>query len=103
MKTLDEVRRQLAQGEFELSRHALKRAVERNISASEICQAGTHATLIEDYPDDKYVLSCLLLGFTQADRPLHMQISLTETMGVRIITLYDPNTIEWTDYRYRRL
>jgi len=36
------------------SRHAFRRAVERNISEQEIRQAGARAELIEHYPDDKY-------------------------------------------------
>jgi len=40
MKTLDDIRRQLSTGEFEFSRHAFKRVVERNISDVEIQQAG---------------------------------------------------------------
>ena len=40
MKTLDDIRQQLSVGEFEFSRHAFKRAVERNISAMEIQEAG---------------------------------------------------------------
>ncbi|MEW5988874.1 MAG: YgiT-type zinc finger protein [Chloroflexota bacterium] len=35
MKPLAEIREQLALGQFEFSRHAFKRAVERNISARE--------------------------------------------------------------------
>ena len=65
MKTLDEICRQLADGQFEFSRHAFKRAVERNISDSEIREAGKSAIIIEDYPNDKYAPSCLLLGFTR--------------------------------------
>ena len=65
MKTREKVRHQLSAGEFEFSRHALKRAVERNISDQDIRQAGVQANIIEDYPDDKYSPSCLLLGFTQ--------------------------------------
>ena len=75
MKTLEMLCQQLSQGEFELSRHAFRRAVERNISETEIRQAGTNAEIIEDYPDDKYSPSCLLLGFTEEERPLHIQVS----------------------------
>jgi hypothetical protein len=46
MKTLTEIRRQLASGKFEFSRHAFKRAVERNISEVEIRQAGAKARII---------------------------------------------------------
>lgn len=64
-------------GLFEFSRHALKRAVERNISEAEIREAGATFTIIEDYPDDKYSPSCLGLGFTRNARPLHLQVCYT--------------------------
>ena len=102
MKTLGEIRRQLASGEFEFSRHAFKRAVERNISELEIRQAGAQATIIEDYPDDKYSPSCLLLGFTETERPLHLQVSYANTELVKIITLYEPDETQWCDYTHRR-
>ena len=102
MKTLTEICRQLASGEFEFSRHVFRRAVERNISEAEIRQAGTRAVLIEDYPDDKYSPSCLLLGFTQAERPLHLQVSYADSELVKIITLYEPDEDEWYNYRHRR-
>ena len=72
MKTLDDIRRQLSAGEFEFSRHAFKRAIERNISDAEIRQAGVQARIIEDYPDDKYAPSSLLLGFTVTGHPMHI-------------------------------
>ena len=98
MKTLEEVRNQLSAGEFEFSRHALKRVVERNISDQEIRQAGIQANVSEEYPDDKYSPSCLLLGFTQTGRPLHIQVSLAETELVKIITLYEPDPSEWINH-----
>ena len=102
MKTLDDIRRQLAAGEFEFSRHAFKRAIERSISESEIQQAGARANIIEDYPDDKYAPSSLLLGFTVAGRPLHIQASHVDSDLLKIITIYEPNPAEWYDYAKRR-
>ena len=102
MKTLEQVRTQLSAGEFEFSRHALKRVVERNISDQEIRQAGVQANVVEDYPEDKYSPSCLLLGFTQTGRPLHIQVSLAETELVKIITIYEPDPSEWINYSQRR-
>ena len=102
MKTLDEVRKQLSVGEFEFSRHAFKRVVERSITDQDIREAGAHASVIEDYPDDKYSHSCLLLGFTQIRRPLHIQVSLAETDLVKIITIYEPDSNEWVNYSTRR-
>ena len=102
MKSLLEIRRQLVAGEFAFSRHALKRAVERNISEMEIREAGAEAEIIEDYPSDKYSPSGLLLGITVAGRPLHLQISFAESLETKIITLYEPNPNEWTDHQKRR-
>jgi Domain of unknown function (DUF4258) len=79
-----------------------KRAVERNISEQEVCQAGRLAAIIEDYPDDKYAPSCLLLGFADSGRPLHLQVSYLESDVLKIMTLYEPDPAEWYDYRRRR-
>ena len=103
MKTLETLRRQLSQGEFAFSHpHAFKRVVERNISDVEIRQAGASAVMIEDYPDDKYSPSCLLLGFTKQGHPLHIQVSYAEADLVKIITLYEPDQNEWLDFSQRR-
>ena len=52
MKALAQIQQQLAGGEFEFSRHALRRVVERNISEQEIREAGAKAEVIENYPDE---------------------------------------------------
>jgi hypothetical protein len=102
MKTPDDIRRKLSAGEFEFSRHAFKRAVERNISDAEIRETGAQARIIEDYPDDKYAPSSLLLGFTTAGRPLHIQVSHVDSDLLKIITIYEPDPAEWYDYARRR-
>ncbi len=102
MKTIEEICRQLSAGQFEFSRHAFRRSVERNISDSEIREAGANASIIEDYPDDKYAPSCLLLGFSNARRPLHLQVSYVDSELVKIVTVYEPDPEEWYDYNRRR-
>ncbi|MBI5638705.1 MAG: DUF4258 domain-containing protein [Nitrospinae bacterium] len=75
MKDIGQIRWQIQAGQFEFSRHAFLRAVERNISEQEIRFAGAMAEIIEEYPDDKYSPSALLLGFTEKgveiDGPQH--------------------------------
>ena len=102
MKSLTEIRRQLADGQFEFSLHAFRRVVERNISEQEIREAGAQAEIIEEYPADKYSPSGLLLGFTAAGRPLHFQVSFAESDLTKIVTIYDPDPDEWIDYRTRK-
>ncbi len=102
MATLREIQARLSEGEFDLSRHAFNRAVERNISDSEIMEAGSHAKIIEDYPEDKYTPSCLIFGFTDEGRPLHIQVSRADTEFVKIITLYEPDDKEWESHVKRK-
>ncbi len=56
--------------------------------------------MIEDYADDKCTPSCLLLGFTDDGRPLHLQVSRADAELIRIITLYEPD--EWYNHSERR-
>ncbi len=100
---IDDIRYRLREGRYEFSRHALKRAVERNISDDEIRQAGDALVIIEDYPSDKYSPSCLGLGFTRMRRPLHLQLCYSSNEIVKIITLYVPDPAEWIEYRIRRI
>ncbi len=102
MKALEEIQKKLYSGKFEFSRHALKRVVERNISELEIKEVGRNAKIIEEYPDDKHTSSCLLLGFTNIKRPIHIQVSFADTEFVKIITVYEPNEDDWIDYSRRR-
>ena len=102
MKTLSQIQQELAAGQFELSRHALRRAVERNISEQEIREAGVVAEVIESYPQDKYSPSGLLLGFTRGGRALHFQVSFAAADATKIITIYEPDPNEWIENRKRR-
>ena len=95
MKSLAQIRVQLTHGDYELSRHAFRRIVERNISEVEIREAGRNVVVIEDYPADKYAPSCLLLGFTGNLRPLHIQVSRADSESTRIITIYEPGLESW--------
>jgi len=87
----------------ELSRHALDQGIKRDLSIAEIEEAllGT-CELIEDYPDDKYGPSCLILGFTKAGRPVHVLSSHPSRPLLKIMTLYEPDPADWIGYRVRR-
>lgn len=102
VKSLDDVRWHLSSGEFDLTLHVVRRLVQREITELEIRQAGATAFVIEEYPDDKYSPSCLMLGFTHSGRPLHIQVSLAETNLVRVITVYEPDPVYWINYMTRR-
>jgi Domain of unknown function (DUF4258) len=102
VKKIEEIRDQLQAGQFEFSRHAFRRTVERNISEQEIREVGENVIIIEDYPEDKYSPSCLLLGFTRSGKVLHIQVSRQQSETAKIITIYEPEPDRWIDYSQRR-
>ena len=96
------IRDKVSRGLFELSEHAVDASILRRISVQELREAVANGEIIEDYPDDKYGPSCLLLGFTRAHRPLHVQCSYPSRSLVKIITLYEPDPELWLALRVRR-
>lgn len=96
------IQEKFANEQFEFSRHALDRTVLRLISVQEIREAVRQAELLEDYPDDKYGPSCLLLGITERGRALHFQCSYPSRPLIKIITVYEPDAAEWIDFRVRK-
>ena len=88
---------------YEFSRHALDQSIIRDISVPEMEQAILeNAVVIEDYPDDKYGPSCLILGYTESGRPLHIQCGYSEKFLMKIITLYQPDPEFWVDDKIRK-
>ncbi|MGB7201595.1 MAG: DUF4258 domain-containing protein [Pyrinomonadaceae bacterium] len=58
---IDAIRLKVASGNYEFSRHAVDQSILRNISIGELAESIENGTIIEDYPDDKYGPSCLIL------------------------------------------
>jgi hypothetical protein len=99
---ISEIRQKIAAGEFEFSRHAVDQSILRRISVQELREAISSGELIEDYSDDKYGPSCLVLGYTRTHRPLHVQCSYPSRALLKIITLYEPDPNLWIDFKVRR-
>lgn len=102
MELVTNIQRKFADQQFEFSRHALDQMLLRMISAQDIREAIRTAELIEDYPNDKYGPSCLLLGFTRTKRALHIQCSHPSRSLVKVITVYEPNLTEWNALSVRK-
>jgi Domain of unknown function (DUF4258) len=102
MALIDEIRSKAGRGLFELSRHAADQMILRQIQIREVRQVFANSQIIEDYPEDKYGPSCLLLGFTETRRPLHIQCSYPSRPVLKVVTLYEPDPSLWIDFRTRR-
>jgi hypothetical protein len=103
MTLLDEIKQKILDQQYEFSKHAVDQSVIRDISVYELKQAvSNESEIIEDYPNDKYGPSCLVLGFTDAARPLHVQCSYPIRPLIKVITLYEPDAKLWINFRIRR-
>jgi len=99
----EEIRSKMLGRQYEFSKHSVDQSLIRNISVDEVEEAiSGRCEIIEDYPDDKYGSSCLILGFTNARRPLHLQCSYPSRPLIKIITLYEPDPDLWVDFRIRK-
>ena len=54
------------------------RIVERNIKIDEIENVLQNCKIIASYPDDQPLSSCLILGFTDYNRPLHIVVAIDD-------------------------
>jgi hypothetical protein len=103
MSLIQDISLKIIQRQYEYSKHAVDQSVIRDISVLEVEAALTgKSEVIEDYPDDKYGPSCLILGYTKAGRPLHIQCSYPNRPLIKIITIYQPDPELWVNYKIRR-
>lgn len=102
MVDLEGIKARFRRGELEFSQHAVDQTLLRHITVREVREAVEAAEVIENYPGDKYGPSCLLLGFTTAARPLHIQVSHPARPLIKVITVYEPDPERWVEHRYRR-
>lgn len=104
MALLDDIQRKIAARQYEFTKHAVDQAIIRCISVAELEEAVLNrSAVVEDYPEDKYGPSCLILGFTNGGRPLHIQCSYPSRPMVKVVTVYEPDPALWIDCRIRRV
>jgi hypothetical protein len=69
---------------------------DRLITTSEIHRVIETGEVIEDYPEDVRGRSCLILGFGDDTRPIHIVCSPKDEY-LALITAYLPDEEEWSD------
>ncbi len=88
-------------GNWFMSQHARVRAGKRMISDIDVIIALMSGEIIEDYPDDPRGASCLVLGHTPENRPIHIVCSQDSSGSIVIVTVYEPEPPKWVDKRTR--
>ena len=71
------------------------------ITTAEVRSVIEEGEIVEEYPEDPRGHSCLMLGFGEGGRPIHVVCSPKESY-IAIITAYLPDAREWSeDFRKR--
>lgn len=102
--TILDVVKQAAEKKLLFLPHAIRQMSrpERMITPQEVEKVVMTGELVEDYPHDSRGHSCLLLGFGDANRAIHVVCS-PKTEYLAVITAYLPDTEQWSsDYQRRR-
>ena len=73
------------------AKHCLERMQERDISISDVESCLQTGEIIEDYPDDFPLPSCLIYGHTKENKILHIVVGSDGNI-IFFITAYFPST-----------
>jgi hypothetical protein len=89
---------------YRLTSHAEREREADQITVQEIDEAvlSDACKLVEDYPTDPRGHSCLILGWTHVDLPIHLVCGHLYEEEFVVITIYRPSPEQWIDWRIRK-
>jgi len=97
---IEHIKQSILSGNYDMSLHAIERALERNIWKDDIEHVIIYGEIIEEYVYDKPYPSCLIFGKDTKGYPLHVVCAFSPI--IKIITVYYPDESKWIDYRRRK-
>lgn len=87
---------------IEITLHAAKRLEQRGITLDDIVSGICTGEIIEQYPDDYPFPSCLILGKSSEQQPIHIVVG-TNLELLWIVTAYYPSSNKWeNDWKTRK-
>ena len=101
--TLDFIRSCIKRRKIHWTYHVNMRLKGRSISRKTILSSANSYEIIEQYPEDKYLPSCLVYAEYE-NQIIHIQIAMDlENESVTIVTAYKPSLDKWEkDLKTRR-
>jgi hypothetical protein len=98
------IQQQISNRQYRLTAHAEREREADRITIQELEEAlrSPRCQVIENYPEDPRGASCLVLGFTGQDLPIHTVCGIALPAMLIIITVYRPDPELWTDWRVRK-
>ena len=85
-----------------VTEHARIRLIERGIVINDIISCIVSGEIIKQYEDDKPFPSCLILGTSTHNTPIHIVVSI-DSEYIHLITAYYPDADKWkSDFKTRK-
>lgn len=103
---LDAIRQAFCEGTYLFTTTGFAKMLKRGLKAEDledaICRDSPE--IIEDYPGDERGPACLVLGWADLARPLHVEVGygLMPEASIEVITVYEPDPREWYNHKVRR-
>ena len=99
---INDIKEKVRNSNYKISFTHTEKLRQRKIEIRELEEAIFTGEIIEQYPADPQGPSCLILGYTQRNRPLHIVCGIIEG-ELLVITAYEPSLEEWKpDWKTRR-
>lgn len=95
------IKSQAAAGAFRVTQHAQQEMVQEGIRLDEVLEAIREGVILEHYPEHRRGACCLVHGFTDDGRPLHVVCTTAQPLLI-LITVYEPRPPKWTTSRERK-
>lgn len=92
---LVKVQAQARGGNLRVTQHAQQEMAEENIVLDDVLETISRGHILEDYAQHRRGSCCLLNGFTDAGRAIHV-VCTTSQPTLIIITVYEPKPPKWT-------
>jgi hypothetical protein len=91
-------------GRILITDHADEETENDRLTYEEIFFSVMQGEIIEEYPGDKPYPSCLVLGLTFRNEPVHTVWGYNKETGWGVlITVYRPDPNKWINWRKRRM
>ncbi len=88
--------------QISVTEHARIRLIERGIVIDDIINCIRTGKIIKQYEDDKPFPSCLILGASTHNTPIHI-VASTDDEYIYLITAYYPDNTKWeSDFKTRK-
>jgi len=103
---LDAIRKAFCEGTYLFTTTGFPKMLKRGLKAEDLEEAVCRDSpeIIEDYPEDERGPACLVLGWADLARPLHVGVGygLVPETAIEVITAYEPDPRQWYNYKIRR-